>query len=79
MVSGVLELGAVQAQAYQPHPEGKQLIVAVCFLHDRAALIDRLGGHRQAQVDIRRCPPRMEGGVETAEFHSAPVKDRVEV
>ena len=48
MITRVFEFRAVESQAYQPHPEGKQLIVAVCFLHDRAALVDCLCRHGEA-------------------------------
>ena len=78
-IPGVFKFRAVEPQAHQPYPEGEQFVVAVCFLHDCAALVDRLGGHSEAQVDICRRPVSVEGGVKTAEFHSAPVKDSVEV
>ena len=74
VVTGVLEFRTVQAQPHQPHPEGKQFVVAVGLAHHRAALGDGLGGHGQAQVDISRRPARVEGGVEAAEFHRAPEK-----
>ena len=47
--------------------------------HDGAALGDGLGGHGQAQVDIGCRQPGVQGGVETAELHGAPVKHGVQV
>ena len=79
MVAGVLKLRPVEAQAHQPHPEGKQLIIAAGLAHDGAALGDGLGGHGEAQVDVRRGPACMEGGVETAPLHRAAIEHRVQV
>jgi len=46
---------------------------------DGAALGDGLGGHGQAQVDVGRRLPRVEGGIEAAKLHRAPVEHRVQV
>ena len=79
MVAGILKLRPIEAQAHQPDTEGEQLIVAVGFPHDGAALGDGLGGHGEAQVDVRRGPACMEGGVETAPLHRAAIEHRVQV
>ena len=44
MVTGVLKLLAIEAQAHQPDTEGEQLVLALGFAHDGAALGDGLGG-----------------------------------
>lgn len=75
----MLEFLAIEPQPHQPDPKGKQLIVAVGLVHDRAALGDSLGGDGKAQIHIGGNFSRMECGIETAPFHRPPVKDRMQI
>ena len=77
MIPGVLELITVQSQPYQPHPEGKQLVVAVGLAHDSAALADGLRGDGEAQIDVGFCATGVEGRIKAAPFNGAAIKDRM--
>ena len=79
MVTGVLELLAVEPQPHQPDTEGEQLVLALGFAHDGAALGDGLSGDGEAQVHIGGYFSGVEGSVETPPFHGAAVKDRMQI
>ena len=79
MIPCGLELRAVESHANQPDPEGEQLVVADCFSHDGAALVDGLGGHGEAQVHIGFRPARMEGRIETSPFHCPTIEHGMEI
>ena len=79
MVTGMLELLSVEAQADQPDPEGEQLVLAVGLAHDGAALGDGLGGDGEAQVDVCGHLPGVEGRIKAPPFHGAAVKDRMQI
>ena len=75
MVTGVLELLTVEAQAHQPHPEGEQLVLALGLAHDGAALGNGLGGNGETQVHIGCHFPSVEGRIKAPPFHGAAIKD----
>ena len=79
MIPGVFELLTIEAQPHQPYPEGEQLVVAVGFAHDGAALGDGLGGDGEAQIDIGGHLSGVKGRIKAPPFNGAAIKSRVKI
>ena len=81
MLAGGLELVADQAKVEQEDPEVVlgALGVEVPLAAGGGPAIERLGGDREAELQVGLDSPRVEGRLEPAELHRAPVPDVVQV
>ncbi|SOB57403.1 protein of unknown function [Pseudodesulfovibrio profundus] len=81
MLAGGLELVADQAEVEQEDPEVVlgALGIEIPLAAGGGPAIERLGGDREAELQVGLDPPRVEGRLEPAELHRAPVPDVVQV
>ena len=73
------ELVADHPQPQKPHPEGIFLVVRHRFGRSCRALIVRLSGNRQTELQVRFHLPSVQVAVERAELNCAFLKYRVKV
>ena len=81
MFAGGLELVADQAEVEQENPEVVlgALGIKVPLAAGGCPTVERLGGDGEAELQVRLDPSRVEGRLEPAELHRAPVPDVVQV
>lgn len=81
MLAGGLELVADQAEMEQEDPEVVlgALGIEVPLAAGSGPAVERLGGDGEAELQVGLDPPRVEGRLEPAELHRAPVPDVVQV
>lgn len=78
---GGLELVADQAEVEQEDPEVVlgALGIEIPLAAGGCPTVERLGGDGEAELQVGLDPPRVEGRLEPAELHRAPVPDVVQV
>lgn len=81
MLAGGLELVADQAKVEQEDPEVVlgALGIEIPLSAGGGSSIERLGSNGEAELQVGLDPPRVEGRLEPAELHRAPVPDVVQV
>lgn len=81
MLAGGLELVADQAEVEQEDPEVVlgALRIEVPLAAGGGPAVERLGGDGEAELQVGLDPSRVEGRLEPAELHRAPVPDVVQV
>lgn len=81
MLAGGLELVADQAEVEQEDPEVVlgALGIEIPLAAGGCPTVERLGGDGEAELQVGLDPSRMEGRLEPAELHRAPVPDVVQV